>query len=62
MKSTPSVLYYHGQFYTDKMRKERVTKEEIMAAARQNGIENIEKVRAVFLETDGSLSVIKQES
>lgn len=58
VKSTPSVLYYQGEFYTGVMERERVTKEEVIAAARQNGIENIENVRVVFLETDGSLSVI----
>lgn len=58
VKSTPSVHYYQGEFYTGVMERERVTKEEVIAAARQNGIENIENVRVVFLETDGSLSVI----
>ncbi len=59
VKSTPSVLYYQGEFYPNKMKEERVTREEIIAAARQNGIEDIKQVKAVFLETDGSLSIIK---
>ncbi|NJO91717.1 MAG: DUF421 domain-containing protein [Chloroflexia bacterium] len=58
VKSSPSVLYYRGEFYNSTMEKERVTKDEIIAAARQNGIDDIERVKAVFLETDGSLSVI----
>lgn len=58
VKSNPAVLYYKGQFYTDKMKNERVTKDEIMATARQKGMEDLNLVKAVFLETDGSLSVI----
>lgn len=61
VKSNPSVLYYKGEFRSEEMKKERVTKEEIIAAARQNGVEQMEKVRVVFLETDGSLSIIPEE-
>lgn len=61
VKSNPSILYYEGEFYNEAMKKERVTRAEIIAAARQNGVEDIKQVKAVFLETDGSLSVISNK-
>ncbi len=37
---------------------ERVTREEILAAVRASGVGDLDKVAAVVLETDGSLTVI----
>jgi uncharacterized membrane protein YcaP (DUF421 family) len=39
-------------------RRTRLTEEEVRAAVRAQGLPAIEKVEAVALETDGSLSVI----
>ena len=40
------------------MRTQRITREEISAAVRQSGKEDLSQVRSVVLETDGSLSVV----
>lgn len=40
------------------MRRERLTKPEVLAAIRQAGQARIEDVGAVVLETDGSISVL----
>lgn len=58
VKAEPTVLFLHGQFLEDAMRKQRVTKDEIRAAARQSGFGQLDDVTAVILETEGSLSVI----
>jgi uncharacterized membrane protein YcaP (DUF421 family) len=42
------------------MKKKRVLTEEILQAARSNGISSMDQVEAVVLETDGSISVIKK--
>lgn len=42
------------------MRQERVTKDEMLAVMRQNSVANIEEAEAVVMETDGTLSVIRQ--
>jgi uncharacterized membrane protein YcaP (DUF421 family) len=60
IKSDPVLLFYRGDFIENKMKKERVTKEEIFAALREQGISGTEKAEAVIIETDGSLSVIKK--
>lgn len=42
------------------MKKERIAEDEIYAILRQKGIGSIEEADAIVLETDGSLTVIKQ--
>lgn len=44
------------------MRKERVTKEEVLAVMRQQAITEPEEVDAVVLETEGSLSVMMRSA
>lgn len=40
------------------MRRERVTEDEVLTAARRRGFGNLREVHAIVLETDGSFSVI----
>ena len=58
VKSEPTLLFYEGHFLPDAMRNERVARVEIDAAVRQNGYGGVDEVRAVVLETDGSMSVV----
>jgi uncharacterized membrane protein YcaP (DUF421 family) len=60
VKSTPSLLVYKGTMLTNSMRKERITEDEIYAVIRQHGLWSLEQADAVILETDGSLTVIRQ--
>jgi uncharacterized membrane protein YcaP (DUF421 family) len=60
IKSAPRFLYHDGQYTEEAMRKERIRKEEILQAARSQGIASMEQVRAVILETNGKLSVIRR--
>ncbi|MEX2260189.1 MAG: YetF domain-containing protein [Woeseia sp.] len=53
------MLLYCGEFLPAAMRKARVTKDEVRAAVRSAGIDSLEEVRAVVLETDGSFSVVQ---
>ncbi|WP_375143396.1 DUF421 domain-containing protein [Domibacillus sp. A3M-37] len=58
IKSNPELLYYNGEYFTHTMKKERVLEVEILQAARSNGIYSISQIKAVVLETDGSISII----
>ena len=60
IKAEPTLVFFQGSYLSDTMRKQRVTKEEILAAMRQNGIAEPTQVSAVIVETEGSLSVIKE--
>jgi len=44
------------------MRAELVTKEELMAQLREEGIEDCTQVKRACMEADGMISVIKMET
>ena len=54
----PTLLFHRGRYLRDAMRTERVSEEEILAAAREEGVADLEEVEAVVLETNGSFSVL----
>ncbi|WP_217630723.1 DUF421 domain-containing protein [Paracoccus tibetensis] len=58
IKAEPTLLVRDGQLLRDAMRQQRVTVEEIEAALRQSGREGLTDVKAVILETDGTLAVV----
>jgi uncharacterized membrane protein YcaP (DUF421 family) len=59
-KSRPRLLLRNGCFDDDALRRERVTRGEVLAAIRGAGHGEVECIDAVVLETDGSVSVIAQ--
>jgi uncharacterized membrane protein YcaP (DUF421 family) len=62
VKAEPCLLLRDGRFLPEAMRRERVTEDEVQAAARAQGIGSLQAVAAVVLEADGSFSVIRQDS
>lgn len=58
VKADPQMVFFSGQFLTRAMRSERVTQDEVLAAIRAGGVDDLAKVRAVVLETDGSFTVL----
>lgn len=58
VKSEPSLLFHNGDFLAGAMKRERVTQDEVLAAARQQGKLSLEQVAAVVLETDGTFSIL----
>lgn len=61
IKSEPRLLFLNDQFLRSAMKKERIKEIEILQAIRNSGSGSTEKVTAVVLETDGSLSVISND-
>lgn len=61
IKSEPALLYYEGKFLEKNMKKERVVKDEMDQFLRIEGYSSYEKISAVILETDGSLSVLSSD-
>jgi uncharacterized membrane protein YcaP (DUF421 family) len=59
VKSEPKLLFFNSQWLPDAMRQERVTEDEVIAAAREHGIGDLSNVRAVVLETNGTISIIR---
>ncbi len=60
IKSEPKLLLRQGRFLTDTLRRERVTKDDVLAAIRAKGASDVSEIAAVVLETDGSISVLRQ--
>lgn len=60
INSTPTLLYYNGEYIAHAMKKELITEEEILAEIRRFRLERIEDVRAVVMELNGELTVIKK--
>ncbi|MAT16141.1 MAG: hypothetical protein CMJ46_12830 [Planctomyces sp.] len=56
-----SVLYAHGEFRRDEMRRNRISDREILSAVRESGVGSLEDVAVITLEPDANLSIIKAE-
>lgn len=54
----PVLLLHHGHFLDGAMRRQRVTRSDIMAALRSSGVAAPDKVAAVVIEAHGSMNVI----
>lgn len=54
----PTLVFHSGDFLWDAMKEERVSPEEITAAARRQGILSLDSIDSIVLETDGTFSVI----
>lgn len=61
VRAEPALLVRNGEFCSDSMHRERITEGEVLSAIRSNGGRGIDDVSAVFLESDGSISVIGRE-
>lgn len=59
VKAEPVLLYFRGQLLRENMKRERLTRAEILAAAREQGLVDLAEAAAIGLETDGTLTVIK---
>jgi len=62
VKNEPKLHFYEGRYLRAAIHAERLTQEEVEAAVRQRGIADLEKVGAVELETDGSVTVVPRQA
>ncbi len=58
VKARPSILLREGTLLHERLRRERVTEEEVLAAVRASGHGDTSEIGVVVLETDGTLSVV----
>jgi uncharacterized membrane protein YcaP (DUF421 family) len=61
VKTDPVLLFHRGRYLQSAMRRARVTAEEVRAALRSEGVADTSCVRAVVLESDGTMSVLREE-
>ncbi len=58
---TPVVIFEKGNWHLERMHTLRIQKQDVMAAARQRGLQRLEQVRYAVVERDGKVSIIEQE-
>ena len=60
INTVPRPVFADNEFLEKTMAREAITKEEIYAAIRSAGIDQIKDVKAVVMELNGTMSVIKR--
>ena len=60
INAEPRLLFYNDAFIDDAMAKEAITKEEVYAIIRTSGTEHIADVKAVVMELNGQMTVVKK--
>jgi len=60
INAVPSLIFYNGEFIEHSMAKEAITKGEIFAQIRNAGIDRIEEVKAVVMELNGEITVVRK--
>jgi uncharacterized membrane protein YcaP (DUF421 family) len=58
---TPVIVFGKGEWYREPMRRLRIHEQDVMAAARSQGVERLEQVKYVVVERNGGISVLRQE-
>jgi len=58
----PVLLAHDGAFVDAHLRREAMTRDDILAALREHGLERIEQAQSVVLEVDGTVSVIERSA
>jgi uncharacterized membrane protein YcaP (DUF421 family) len=59
---TPLLLIDRGRVLARNLRREFVTREELEAQLRLNGVGSLSNVRKAYLESDGRFSVVRYDS
>lgn len=59
---TPVIIFGKGQWHREHMRQLFVHEQDVMAAARSQGVERLEQIKYAIVERNGAISVVKQEN
>lgn len=62
LEAKPLQLVIDGKLQRRNLRKEMISQEELMAALREQGVDALEKVKLATMESDGEISVVKNDA
>lgn len=62
LEGAPTLLVYRGHIIDQSMKKENVSRNDLLTALREQGVASITEVRYAVLELDGQISVIKNDA
>jgi uncharacterized membrane protein YcaP (DUF421 family) len=60
-EAPPLRLIKDGRMLRKNMRRELITEDELMSQLREQGLDDVGKVKEAFMESDGHISVVEQE-
>jgi len=60
INAVPTLIFYDGEFIEKTMAKEAITKGEIFSTIRNSGIDQISEVKAVVMELNGQITVVRK--
>jgi len=55
----PCLLYFRGEFIPKTMKVQRVIHAQLIAAVRSQGMDSLQNVEAIVMESSGRITVIK---
>ncbi len=58
----PLLIVSHGHLLPNRMRKEGITRDQVLAALREHGLYKLDQARICVLEVDGTISVVPEEA
>ena len=61
VEGTPTLLIRGGTVLEENLAREGVTRDDLLRALREHGIDDLGVVRIAILEVDGSISVLKED-
>ena len=62
MEPPPLLLVRDGRIQIENLRQERITQEELEAKIRSSGLERLDDTSSVYMESDGTVSVIPKKA
>lgn len=60
LEGSPVIIIKDGKIKHDKMKTEKLTREDLEEALRQKGIKDIKNIEKAVLETDGGISIVEK--
>jgi len=61
IEGAPTLLIHNGKVIEPNLRRELLTRDELMAALRRQGILTVDEVRVALLEETGAITAVKRE-
>jgi len=61
IEQPPLPLIKNGKMLRRNMRQELITEDELMSQLREQGLDDVKKVKEAYLESDGQFSVVQQK-
>lgn len=58
VRSEPSLLYHNDAFLDEAIKRQRVSRDEVLQIVRSKGMASLSKVGSVIMETNGKFSVL----